>query len=261
MSPRLGTFLLKALVLLGYAHAWGEDGHSIVAAIAQRIVSDRVIEGVNETLGRGQDMIGVACWADKASHSAQYRWTAPLHFVDTPTKQCQMVYERDCRGDFCVIGAIYNYTNRAISKSVSRAEREFAMKLVIHFLGDIHQPLHVGFGGDRGRKDSELIVMRIFFTIRDEFELRVQRRREHRKIPPHPPYRHKFEERWHELFEHLWTKLSKGGEYAKHREEWLAPCRQNGLQECTKTMAEESLAVACTAAWVSITHLVFQWRR
>ncbi|KAF4721280.1 hypothetical protein FOZ62_010514, partial [Perkinsus olseni] len=54
----------------GRANAWGQDGHFIIAAIAERIVSDRVIAGVNETLGRGQDMIGVAAWADTASHSA-----------------------------------------------------------------------------------------------------------------------------------------------------------------------------------------------
>ncbi|KAF4726183.1 hypothetical protein FOZ63_008580, partial [Perkinsus olseni] len=194
--------------LLRHANAWGQDGHFIIAAIAERIVSDRV-SNAREWPFRDDAPLHV----DATVGIVRYRWTAPLHYVDTPTRQCKMVYQRDCPNDFCVIGAIYNYTNRAVSKSVSRAEREFAMKLVIHFLGDVHQPLHVGFTGDHGgngihvttdfappgpRHKQESRLHRVWdsgLITQDEFELRVQRRREHRKIPPHPPYKHKYEER------------------------------------------------------------------
>ena len=54
-----------------------------------------------------------------------------------------MNYERDCPEEGCIVSAIANYSTRAVTKDVGLVEQQKALKWVIHFVGDIHQPLHV----------------------------------------------------------------------------------------------------------------------
>lgn len=54
-----------------------------------------------------------------------------------------MNYERDCPEEGCIVSAIANYSTRAVTASVGLTEQQKALKWVIHFVGDIHQPLHV----------------------------------------------------------------------------------------------------------------------
>lgn len=63
--------------------------------------------------------------------------------VDNPPESCNVVYERDCPEDGCIVSAIANYSSRAVQKKIGIVEQQRALKWVIHFLGDIHQPLHV----------------------------------------------------------------------------------------------------------------------
>jgi hypothetical protein len=52
-------------------------------------------------------------------------------------------YERDCPEEGCIVSALANYSSRAFQKSISYAEQQKALKFIVHFIGDIHQPLHV----------------------------------------------------------------------------------------------------------------------
>lgn len=54
-----------------------------------------------------------------------------------------MNYERDCPEEGCIVSAIANYSSRAVQKSIGLVEQQKALKWIIHFIGDIHQPLHV----------------------------------------------------------------------------------------------------------------------
>lgn len=58
-------------------------------------------------------------------------------------QSCNVVYERDCPEEGCIVSAIANYSSRAFQKSISVSEQQKALKWIIHFIGDIHQPLHV----------------------------------------------------------------------------------------------------------------------
>ena len=73
----------------------------------------------------------------------EYQWSAPLHFIDTPDWSCAYDANNDCPNQLCVAGAIANYTGRVTSTDPSVSDE--AAKFITHFLGDIHQPLHVGF--------------------------------------------------------------------------------------------------------------------
>lgn len=58
-------------------------------------------------------------------------------------QSCNVVYERDCPEEGCIVSAIANYSSRAFQTPVGISEQQKALKWIVHFVGDIHQPLHV----------------------------------------------------------------------------------------------------------------------
>lgn len=108
----------------------------------------------------GGNLSSVCSWADNVRF--RYHWSAPLHFIDTPDNLCGYSYDRDCKDNDgvkgrCVAGAINNYTSQLLtygssSSHSSSAQYNLTQALLFlsHFMGDIHQPLHVGFTSDRG---------------------------------------------------------------------------------------------------------------
>ncbi|XP_042034780.1 endonuclease 2-like isoform X2 [Salvia splendens] len=129
------------------AHGWGIHGHLITCRIAQPRLSKAAAEAVSQLLPAYADNdLGSLCsWADRVKF--RYHWSSALHYIDTPDQLCSYQYTRDCKDedgikDRCVAGAIYNYTNQLITYNNANSQS--------HFIGDIHQPLHVGFTSDRG---------------------------------------------------------------------------------------------------------------
>ncbi|ONK81495.1 uncharacterized protein A4U43_C01F29730 [Asparagus officinalis] len=100
------------------------------------------------------ELASVCSWADQMRF--KYRWASPLHYANTPGL-CNFKYSRDCHNskgerDMCVAGAINNYTaqlqnNQDPSNTYNLTE---SLMFLAHFVGDIHQPLHVSFESDEG---------------------------------------------------------------------------------------------------------------
>lgn len=129
--------------------------------IAEGLLTKEATAAVKFLLPEGAegDLAAVCSWADEICHHYKWRWTGPLHYVDTPDFKCNYEYSRDChdfarRRDRCVAGAIYNYSAQLISYQDSEHRWKYnlteALMFLSHFIGDIHQPLHVGFYGDEG---------------------------------------------------------------------------------------------------------------
>lgn len=105
-----------------------------------------------------------ASWADGVSHSPDGKWSGVLHFIDAhdcppgvcknkPTG-CEVDYDRDCKSQGCVISAIANYTQRVNDAELEDEQIRDALLFLVHFLGDITQPLHnedVAQGGNKIR--------------------------------------------------------------------------------------------------------------
>ncbi|XP_058215421.1 endonuclease 4-like isoform X2 [Rhododendron vialii] len=139
---------------------WGKDGHYTVCKIAQGYLSEDASLAVNELLPRSAqgDLASVCSWADEIRF--HYHWSGPLHYIDTPDFRCNYNYSRDCHNsagqkNMCVSGAINNYTMQLMSgykdsNTESKYNLTEALMFLSHFIGDIHQPLHVGFTGDEG---------------------------------------------------------------------------------------------------------------
>ncbi|KAF2446348.1 hypothetical protein P171DRAFT_453766 [Karstenula rhodostoma CBS 690.94] len=140
--------LISLLPLVTPSIAWGTLGHDTVAFIAQSLVSNKTASFAKSLLNDSSDayLAHVATWADSYRYTAEGAFSSPLHYIDAlddPPASCNVDYERDCPEEGCIVSAIANYTSRVTPSNISTVERQKALKWVIHFLGDIHQPLHV----------------------------------------------------------------------------------------------------------------------
>jgi len=145
---------LVLLAAVPAALAWGNVGHEIIASIANSLINDECTDcatDIANILGT-ETMVSVSTWADKVRTDKTWRWTAPLHYVDTADWACTFDYDADCPNDMCVVGALNNFTQQIndVSKANTIDWQKDSLKFVIHFAGDSHQPLHVAFASDRG---------------------------------------------------------------------------------------------------------------
>ncbi|GLJ16573.1 hypothetical protein SUGI_0283770 [Cryptomeria japonica] len=135
------------------ALCWGKEGHEAVCKIAQDLLSKSAADAVQQLLPG--DLSSLCSWADEVKF--KYPWSRPLHFINTPDSRCNYDYSRDCHSeegekDVCVAGAINNYTSQLTTYDTSDVKYNLteALLFLSHFMGDIHQPLHVGYTGDKG---------------------------------------------------------------------------------------------------------------
>ena len=127
--------------------AWGAMGHEAIAYIAQDFVTSKTASFIQNALSDTSTsyMANAATWADSYRYTSAGTWSKPLHFIDandSPPQSCSVDFDRDCGEGGCVVSAIRNYTAQLQDSTTSAAELLNAMRFMIHFVGDIHQPLH-----------------------------------------------------------------------------------------------------------------------
>ncbi|KAH9938793.1 nuclease Le1 [Epithele typhae] len=134
------------------AFAWGNLGHQTVGYVAQAFLAPNALDFVQTSLGStyNESLGPAATWADSVKYTPGYTWSKPLHFVDAEDSplsgSCSVSETRDCGDGDCILSAIANYTTRIAKTSLSKAQRQEALKFLaclLQFLGDIGQPLHV----------------------------------------------------------------------------------------------------------------------
>ncbi|KAJ5204102.1 uncharacterized protein N7498_004981 [Penicillium cinerascens] len=146
MAP-LSKVALVAFGAINGANAWGVLGHATVAYVAQNYASSDTASWAQGVLGDTSSsyLANIASWADQYRLTKAGKWSAPLHFIDAednPPSSCNVNYERDCGSSGCSISAIANYTQRAGDGRLSSDHIAEALKFLVHFLGDVTQPLH-----------------------------------------------------------------------------------------------------------------------
>ncbi|WP_139810230.1 S1/P1 nuclease, partial [Sphingomonas azotifigens] len=162
---RLLTVLPLALCVPAPAYAWGNEGHEAIALIARTYLTVTARAQVDAILASDSDaltesnMAARATWADvwRGSH----RFTASWHFADIELEGGSL--DAACFGfpprhglasegpaQDCVVAKIEQFTRELRDPATSDAERRLALKFVLHFVGDVHQPLHAADHQDRG---------------------------------------------------------------------------------------------------------------
>ncbi|KAI0165500.1 nuclease S1 precursor [Xylariaceae sp. FL1272] len=144
---RLAIPALLAACAAPGAMAWGAMGHETVAYIASNFVSSATKSYFQDLLGDTSNdyLASVASWADSYRYTTAGSFSAPFHYIDAmdnPPSSCSVDYDRDCGSSGCIVSALQNYTRILLDGRYSDANHQIAAKMVIHFVGDIGQPLH-----------------------------------------------------------------------------------------------------------------------
>jgi len=139
MKLRLLPFLL--LLVPQSLYAWGGDGHQIVCLIAEERLTPAARVGIHELLGDQHiSDAAIASWADNVRR--ERRETGPWHYVDIPVEASGFDEQRDGQHGNNVIDKINDFAKVVADRHASKADRGDALKFLVHFVGDLHQPLH-----------------------------------------------------------------------------------------------------------------------
>jgi len=145
---------LAALVLPAPALAWGKTGHRVVAAIADTQLSGLARAHIREILGPGESLDEAATWPDdmRADPSRFWQKTAsPWHYVTLNG----ITYDHaPPEGD--ALAALAHFRAVLQDPKTSHADKQLALRFVIHLVGDLHQPLHAGKCCDKGANDVKV---------------------------------------------------------------------------------------------------------
>ena len=159
VSVRIVFSSLLLLLVSFNAQAWGWDGHRLVCAMAQakltpeaRIMVDTLlVEG--EALKGGQVSFAESClWPDDVKYS-NHKGTYEQHFINVPDEALTVDLLRDCAALNCIATGIQKaltYLSRPAGSGREKARSAAALRFLGHFVGDLHQPLHIGNASDWG---------------------------------------------------------------------------------------------------------------
>lgn len=156
--------LLASLMLLlaGPVAAWGPQGHRLVAALAWAELTPQARAEIMVLLAGEPDptLPGIANWADQLREEDPDlgKRSGSWHYVNLAEDGCHYDAGRDCPGGNCVVGAIDAQLAVLADPGQPLAARRQALKFVVHFVGDVHQPLHAGFGHDKGGNTVQITM-------------------------------------------------------------------------------------------------------
>jgi hypothetical protein len=154
MRNRVLPVLTCALASIAPCFGWGRTGHQLVAKIASQFLNPRARTQVASLLGP-DTMESIASWADEIR--AQRKETGPWHFIDIPITVRSGQWETSCPSEGCIVRKTDELVAFLRSGKGTPIERTEALKFLVHFLGDMHQPLHCGENHDRGGNDVPVV--------------------------------------------------------------------------------------------------------
>jgi S1/P1 Nuclease len=147
--------LIAALSLVPTpALAWGKTGHRVVAAIADTQLSGLARAQVEQILGPGESLDEAANWPDEMRAAPGEFWqktATPWHYV---TLNGTIYDHAPPEGD--ALEALNRFSKTLQDPNASRADKQLALRFIVHLVGDLHQPLHVGKCCDRGGNDVKV---------------------------------------------------------------------------------------------------------
>lgn len=155
MDIRRPIALLLLLSLLpAQAFAWGRLGHWLVGELAAQKLTPQARAQVELLLAGEADptLAGVASWADDLRNAdpERFKATSRWHYINAKGGGCGFDVARDCPNGDCVVAAIEAQRKILADRKQPLEARRDALKFLVHFVGDAHQPLHAGNREDAG---------------------------------------------------------------------------------------------------------------
>jgi nuclease S1 len=153
--PTIVIPILTALLFTPFAYPWGRIGHRVASRIAEERLTPAALKAVHELLGPGVRLEDVSTWADE---QRDVTGTGPWHYISIPISK-QQYDPKYCPSGGCVVSKIRDFKRVLQDRKTGKAEKLQAFKFLIHFIEDLHQPLHVG---DDGNKGGALLQVRFY---------------------------------------------------------------------------------------------------
>lgn len=144
---------IAALAISLSASAWGQTGHRAVGHIAEQYLSKKAKKKLTAVLNN-KSLAYTSTWMDEIRADNTYSHTYDWHWVTIPDEQTYDVAEKNSNGD--IIEAIERIMKALEEGNLSAKDEMEHVMMLIHLVGDIHQPLHVGTGEDRGGNDVKV---------------------------------------------------------------------------------------------------------
>jgi len=136
--------------------AWGQTGHRVTGAIAEKYLSPQARAAI-ESLLPNESLAEASTYADEMrSHPAEFwqKTSTPWHYVTVPEGKIYKEVGAPEQGD--AYSALQHFTTVLKDEKSSVEEKQLALRFIVHIIGDLHQPLHAGNGTDRGGNDVKV---------------------------------------------------------------------------------------------------------
>ncbi|MBL4663456.1 MAG: S1/P1 nuclease [Flavobacteriaceae bacterium] len=151
----LFLFCFSSLTLTSFSYEdWGKTGHRATGEVAQKHLSRKAKRAIDKLLD-GQSLAFVSNYGDDIKSDDAYRSYGPWHYVNFPFDKTYNTHPKSEKGD--LVAAINTCVSILKSKSSTKDEKVFHLKMLVHFIGDLHQPLHVGKADDKGANDFQVL--------------------------------------------------------------------------------------------------------
>ena len=163
----MNTRILKKIFIavffifgIAEASAWGVTGHRVVAEIAENHLTNRAKRKLKKLIGK-QKLAYWANWPDNVRNSPEWKNTSTWHYVNIPPQESkeQFIEQLKNNNKPNIYTAIQNVKGIIVDKNTPDADREIYLRFLVHFLGDMMQPMHTGREEDLG---GNLIKIQFF---------------------------------------------------------------------------------------------------
>ena len=126
---------------------WGATGHRVVGEVASQHISKKTSRAIHKLLD-GASLAYVSNYADDIKSDDRYKSYSPWHYANLNLEESYQASEKNPEGD--IVQAIEKCILVLKNKNASKENRQFHLKLLVHLIGDLHQPLHLGKREDKG---------------------------------------------------------------------------------------------------------------
>jgi len=147
------AFLSTSILLL----SWGATGHHAIGKIAENHLTTNAKNAVHELLG-SETLADVSSWADEVRNEPEYKSTGSWHYLNLPLGLSYSDFQKTVEGmsEANVYSALRQQEQILTDKSTTREQKAVALKFIVHFVGDLHQPMHVSRAEDKGGNTIQL---------------------------------------------------------------------------------------------------------
>ncbi|MCF4009133.1 S1/P1 nuclease [Rheinheimera sp. UJ63] len=142
------SFLVLCALLISFnSFGFGRTGHALICNMSLQLLSVQTQQHVASLVAASPhtEFSSACAWPDEVRSEEEYRWSAPHHYVNMPRPEQEIKHEH-CPEQGCILSAIADMQQRLTADATDWQ----ALLFLAHYLGDLHQPLHVSYADDLG---------------------------------------------------------------------------------------------------------------